>query len=72
MPLPLNTPPELQKAISELERRGQRQEHTVFERAPFAAEIPEGGIVLARVSGTSYIYSKILGVRARVALTDVP
>lgn len=70
--LPADTPPALQRLLADIQRRFQRQEHKVFDREPFDTEIPEGGIVVARISGTSYIYSKVEGVRGRVALTDRP
>lgn len=70
--LPKHVDSAIQTAFSELEREAQRSQHTVLDREPFAAEIPEGGILLARISGTSYIYSKVKGVRGRVALTDRP
>lgn len=45
--------------------------HSYFEREPSAKEVPEQGFVLATVSGTSYIYTRIGITRYRVALTAV-
>ncbi len=49
----------------------QLQSHSKFEREPLLAEIPEQGFVLATVSGTVYIYSRIGNNRYKVALTLV-
>lgn len=70
--LPAGSSPELQKKLGEMTRGLQSREHTAFDREPFANEIPEGGVVFARISGTTYLYSKLNGVRCRVAMTDRP
>lgn len=59
---------EFNAALNRLQTIG----HRLFTQKPFLKEIPEKGFVLATISGTSYIYTKISGARYRVALTADP
>lgn len=52
--------------------QGQLQSHPHFDRAPLVTEIPNQGFVLATISGTSYIYTRIGQNRFRVAVTAAP
>ena len=69
--LPEKTEGTLQRKLNDIERNFQRQQHKVFTAAPLAGEIPEGGLVIARISGVTYIYTKVNGQRSGVAMTDV-
>ena len=61
----------LRLEIERLRRESQRVQHRAFTQAPLAGEVPEGGVVFARISGTTYLYTKIGDQLSRVALTDV-
>ena len=70
--LPGKTEAFLQRKIADIERLFQLIQHQIFTRAPLLAEVPEGGIKLARISGTTFIYTKVGDQLSRVAFTDVP
>lgn len=61
--------PSIQQALGEVAREYQKIQHKIFDRAPTAAEVPEGGIVWAVISGTTYQYTKIKGALKYVAYT---
>jgi hypothetical protein len=64
-----DTPTDVQQALKELETQSQKQAHTQFTRAPLANEVPEGGLVLATISGTVYLYTKVNGALKRTTMT---
>ena len=68
--LPAKTEGLLQQKVRELTRQGQRVNHTKFTRAPLAQEVPDGGIVFARISGATFLYTKFGEQLSRVAFTD--
>lgn len=49
----------------------QTASHQYYEREPGVKEIPDQGFVLALVSGTCYIYTRVGTQRYKVALTAV-
>ena len=64
--------PELRQRLNELDTQKQTVGHRNFDAEPTAAEIPEGGFVLADDAGTKYIYTKIgVSNRARASLYAV-
>jgi len=65
--LPADTAPGIQTVVERLQRESQTVGHRKFDRAPFAAEVPENGFVIAQISGTVYIYTKIGTALFRVA-----
>ena len=69
--LPTGVDPEIETRFEEINRQFQRVTMTFFTRAPLAKEIPERALVLARISGVTFIYTKVGDQISRVALTDV-
>lgn len=65
------TEPAQQLGNADDQQRVQGRTNTYFTRIPLAAEIPEKGFVVALISGTYYVYSKIGTQRYRVAMTAV-
>jgi hypothetical protein len=63
------TPTDLQLELERQRLTMQTQNHKQMDKAPLVSEVPEGGIIIATVSGTSYIYTKVKGVLKRVALS---
>ena len=59
MKLPSNADPVLQQVVGEIDREFQRQSHKSLARAPKSSEIPENGFVIANISGTLYIYTRV-------------
>lgn len=64
---------EVSNKIAQVEQDNEIRNPAVplFTRVPLVTEIPVQGFVIATISGTSYIYTKIGSTRYRVALTAV-
>lgn len=69
--LPDSTPVEIQNKLSDIERLFQRIQHKIFTVAPLLNEVPRGGFVIARISGTTFIYTRVEDQLSRVSMTDV-
>ena len=63
------TPVDLQLELERQRLNSQTVQHKHFTKAPLESEVAEGGFVLATISGTSYIYTKVSGVLKKVALS---
>ncbi len=61
----------VKQEIDKLRRESQTLQHQNFTRAPLLKEVSQGGVVLARIAGTTYIYVRVGEQLSRVALTDV-
>lgn len=57
--------------LTSSQQTGQTQSHPMFDREPLVSEIPDQGFVLATVTGTTYVYTRIGSDRFKVALTAV-
>lgn len=71
MTLPAGTDPRIQQELDKLRRESQTVQHKTFDRVPLLKEVAPGGVVVARISGTSYLYSRVGDQLSRVAMTDV-
>ena len=70
--LPTETDPRLLTEIQRIQRESQTVGHRQFKTKPQVKEIPEGGFVIGVDGGTKFIYTKINGVRHKVALAPDP
>jgi len=69
--LPSDTQPAIAQEFRRLDREKQTVKHLTFTAVPLPAQVPESGIVVARISGVTYIYTRVGDQLSRVALTDV-
>ena len=69
--VPQTSESHLQLRLRRVERDFQLVQHTKFTRVPLAKEVADGGLVVARISGTTFIYTKFGEQLSRVAMTDV-
>ena len=70
--LPKEIKKELREDSSTTDRQVQGIAHKQFTKKPAVGEIPEGGFVIGTDAGVKSIYTKINGVRHKVALTPDP
>lgn len=70
--LPKEIKKELRDESGKSGRQGQGIAHKQFTKKPAVRDIPEGGFVIGDDAGVKSIYTKINGVRHKVALTPDP